>query len=530
MNSQDESYARPTSVVSSRQHYSRQYSQIQYCQRPSVNSTAIAKLSDVAMNELYSLEQQENLRHAECQARHAEYQARQADILRLAEIEARQSAEASEPGNNDLVKHGPISYHPRSTIMDGNKRTWISGDPAWFRGLAGKEKIHQDRMKHRTSGPILQMTPLPDDTPKASPSSGYLLDATNPHLQLVRGSPHGSDFRQDHGLGLPGLSSYPVPHKRKLLAHEGSPSPTSSDSESPPRSTSHSPSDALLIRPHFAHAPPSRSGQTYHPVRTAESSYTPSTSPFLAPLRTLTINSNTPSRVPSPILLAPCSLVGGSGTEATIEGSASRSGGSPDTDIYNSSVAKRKPPHRDAGSRHVYAHSVSPFSRHPLHLGERSLPPLPTSISSETSSGGSSPSNFSYSSGSLSSAWLPVRQKGTLSATGSRPSSPTCWSHIPTSPLHRRVNSSSGLYVPHNNIAHSVRMAFGVDPIYSESNTSRPFSSMPPSRSASPPITLPPLKIPTLGSTPHGMDGYEGRRVELPSFRQFTAAARVPAP
>ena len=139
---------------------------------------------------------------------------------------------------------------------------------------------------------------------------------------------------------------------------------------------------------------------------------------------------------------------------------------------------------------------------------------------------------------------------GTPSAANSRPSSP----------LVLGRNDGAG-HPHHHHIAHSVRKAFGMTPIHPQPqpprNTSWTFShtqsgsstpapgiyssSVPGSRSGSPPITLPPIKIQSALSSPsHRSPGinqvsldeeestgrrYLGERERLPGFSEFEAAS-----
>ncbi|KAJ7701445.1 hypothetical protein B0H17DRAFT_1045427 [Mycena rosella] len=203
-------------------------------------------------------------------------------------------------------------------------------------------------------------------------------------------------------------------------------------SASPPSEHTTSDSEPLTMR-----------GSTWHP--------TPSTSPFLGPLRTLTLQ----SRAPSPPTLALDSPGAG--------GSSSTSG----------------TPH----PQHL-AHSVRlAFGMTPIHTAAPAYPP-PT----------------------------PQYQRT------------TSWPSFPHLPRARRPRPR--LRRPPRPRPPPRRAAAGAA------------SSVPGSRSASPPIHLPPLKIPaayphhppSAGAASHPgspcLDAGEDARVELPGFSQFEAAAR----
>ena len=490
---QGESYARPTAVGPyEHQDHARSGSW------PNPSHPHIFNLSPstLARDEVDKLDHHEALRRAQ-------YEARRAEALRRAELEARHPTQFS-----GMPKHAMVpSTQSRRSMSLGN----VSGLVA--------DRTNGDRPQNR-SGPILQMTPLTRDAPSHIP------DTTDTSRQLAWS--HGPwPYHSGPSLDIPSILNH-----RYLGKREDSPSPKSSDSESIPRSASHSPSNALFIRSHFPYnhygpsSPSEHSGVPYTGLRTADLAFTPSTSPFLGPFRTLNIDSTSPSRVPSPIFLSPPGVIGGLGSDiATFEDLLPVQG--PRLSSCNSPApGKRKKPCREVASLLQPASLPRPLACYPLRINERSLPPLPApQLSSGPSSGGSS-SSLSYSSGPLPSA---PAASGTLSATGSRTSSPLHWQ-----PHHRRVSSSGGAHAhphPHHyHIAQSVHKAFettlpGLD------SMSRPFLSMPTSRTVSPPITLAPLKIPHASSlTQVGeSSGRECSRVELPGFKQFEAATRVAA-
>lgn len=186
---------------------------------------------------------------------------------------------------------------------------------------------------------------------------------------------------------------------------------------------------------------------------------------------------------------------------------------------YPGRAVKRKSAGADVAHHASYAYPL-----HPSQLHERGLPSLPTpQLSSGPSSNDSS----------------------------SRPPSPSLRGH-PTAPHHGREHGTLPSAHHHHHLAHSVRLAFGMTPIHAAPrNTSWPFSqphsgvstplhfgagagastSMPGSRSGSPPITLPPLKLAAAGCSMEEEDATaeaERGRVELPGFSLFEAAARAP--
>ena len=366
--------------------------------------------------------------------------------------------------------------------------------------------------KRRLSGPAWPSPQQQKDSPLTqSRSSGHLVE-----------SMRASTFNHHHG-------TWPRPyqphqnHRQEAVngktdgshaqQHEDSPSPISSDSEhlghdglhktqSPPKmfhlhgpsafQSAHVPNRSL-----DSYSPPLNSSSAVRTTPNSDFAFTPSTSPFLGPLRTLNIHSTTPSRAPSPIFLPP-----GHGDEAArLPLSHSRAGsvayGSPP--LTSNSFVHRKQQHR-RGDGHT---GSSP------HYGcvSSQLPPPPLSM----------PRNTSWS----------------TSSSGS-------WQGLPSIQQHHQHPSHSLYNHQHQR---------GVNP------------SLPSSRSGSPPIRLPPLKMlpstdastatisnlaPHSSSNSHSLlmeDPTENpsdsvstdqqqpvrvkkEKVELPGFSEFEAATR----
>lgn len=182
----------------------------------------------------------------------------------------------------------------------------------------------------------------------------------------------------------------------------------------------------------------------------------------------------------------------------------------------------------------------------PPYVHEPSLTALPTpQLSSGPSSSGSSPGSHHHS----LSSYMGTSGSGSLSASSSRPASPPLWSQSrsPTGHHSHSAHPYQRGEHPHHHLAHSVRVAFGMTPIHPRpsrsSNPGPPPSassasasasalspdapttvhfnmnpppsssslaatshshslSVPVSRASSPPIRLPPLKLPSSPSSP----------------------------
>ena len=519
------------------------------------------------MDELYTLERQEALRRAEYEARHAQ-------ALRRAEYETRATqslARASKslttsPVGTPFFEHQHLN--DRGYFGESNARS----ESAWRDEQSDTEETEMDidrraKPRRRSSVPW-QGLPMGIMFSNSSPDIGGLRQA-GPSSRTNSGDHHAHDL-------TPTSAAYPLHksherHHSQASHHPGSLAPyppRSHDSPSPPSSGSDSELAAIHMHAH------ARSHSEYRPhavgpahsAAVSRASYTPSTSPFLSPMRGLNLHSANPSRAPSPVQLPPPSM------ELPPRPTFSRQNSSDGP--YSS--------HGYGG----YGHSSY----------DRTLPPLPTpQLSSGPSSGDSSP-NLPIA----VPAQQPVRVPSTTgyaSAGSSRAGSPLSWAahavgrdrekEIVHSHHHHASASTNhpGHHHPyfdtsthkggdnHRHLAHSVRVAFGMTPIHasggggthspplsrstgsgrgyshhrtqphSPSSTGAPNTpwmsakSMPASRAHSPPITLAPL----VGSA---MEAEEARhsfiplddtscadvKVELPTFRQFEASTRHSSP
>lgn len=369
--------------------------------------------------------------------------------------------------------------------------------------------------------------------------------------------------------------NHSLPHRSHLHAsHEECLSPASSDSDS--LLPTHSPTRAAAVHASvtstgYAADQSAVPGAYGNRAPGADIAFTPSTSPFLGGMRKLNIHSAVPSRAPSPFHLPPPGL--DSPTEAYPHGHRM---GYPDS-----------PPARKLGGRKrnstgdlvsLSGHSSMP-GPYPPYSSERNSAYLPTpQLSSGPSSSGSSPRSYANSLCNSAPSGPGIVGGGSLSASSSRAPSPPLWAQQKSqysSPHHGRDHSH------HHHLAHSVRAAFGMTPIHPRgrpasggypSHGSRPHSdgstpanftslghggesaemfaapSMPNSRSSSPPIKLPPLKLPSSPSSPNnrpahivglksllnseedvkgaGADNLKSapERVELPRFSEVEAA------
>ncbi|KAI6016254.1 hypothetical protein EDC04DRAFT_2881643 [Pisolithus marmoratus] len=607
-NSDDEgeAYARPTSIGSyDTAHHRRSQSHL-----PLPNPSPFSTLSSVAMDELYALEREEALRRAEYEARHAE-------ALRRAEYEARKSDVIYIHGRpSKSATTSPVStpYHTATPLkpVDGvlmgtachARRTWQDDDET--SRMMGKT----GRVQRRMSGPAWQMTPMTRNNSTGQPPAGTSMEIP---LSMTTSSTLVS---------------------RHLSTHEDSPSPLSSDSDTVPPSHHHSTHQTSYRRTHPVANPNSSAGpagpgsELSPPSRSAskpEFTFTPSTSPFLGPFRTLNLHSANPSRAPSPILLPPAFPTNGYGKGG--EGSASPVDGS----LHGSSATRQRrrgssivgspPGTRVAagggagamfgpGSRNKsfgdMPYSMSTIPHVHTYPGQLSLAasqasrrdadrktvtsagagtaPTPQLSSGPSScSGGSSPGSSVYPTvAAARGIGRPTFEIGvpTKSPPISRSGSP----HYPPRhgsghtngqyPLQAQSQTqvpsqAHGTYHHHHYLAHSVRSAFGMTPIYHNSNSSSgggasngtsmpqrnpswpvpcshphtgpvrsgsspggvvapqgpllahslPYdhnygfgtlgsASVPPSRAPSPPITLPPLRLRT--TSPRSMSMGEG--------------------
>ena len=196
----------------------------------------------------------------------------------------------------------------------------------------------------------------------------------------------------------------------------------------------------------------------------------------------------------------------------------------------------------------------------PPYAHEPSLTALPTpQLSSGPSSSGSSPGSHHHSLSGYMGGQHPggsTSGSGSLSASSSRPASPPLWNQNRSPGAHHSHAShpyrdARGEHPHHHHIAHSVRVAFGMTPIHPRPSRNAPPSSsasgsatavnpssasgsssdrhsdgstststavhfnmnpppvsshslsVPVSRASSPPIKLPPLKLPSSPSSPN---------------------------
>jgi len=291
-------------------------------------------------------------------------------------------------------------------------------------------------------------------------------------------------------------------------------------------------------------------------------------SPFLGPLRTLNLHSAEPSRAPSPFQLPPASV-----TDAPASPVEDHPHGQGRKSYYGSPPRKSEFRSRSAGDlTHVFPR---PMARFP-YANERGSTTLPTpQLSSGTSSIDSSPGSYARS--LVGAAHLPSSfpsDIGTVevpSAASSRAPSPGPSSNLKSYNVNLQLpppQKDRDAGHAHHHLAHSLRVAFGMTPIHTQGRSGLtvpggPSSftfgnlaryetlasgiqvmSMPASRSSSPPIMLPPLKLNS--SSPCSPSQYkrsvslqdvdmedasvrnkkepECPRVELPGFHEFEAA------
>ncbi|KAF9262874.1 hypothetical protein L218DRAFT_959704 [Marasmius fiardii PR-910] len=392
---------------------------------------------------------------------------------------------------------------------------------------------------HHPNDPIYTHARRAHDSP--SPMSS---DSEGAQTQMHRSKSHQGNTRPHHANSRHSSSQY----SNNVLPPglSSSPSTTTASASTSPHSFQLHPQPYPTYPRSVPNSPPksspltfgSSNGVLYKSPSSAEFpipaaapvSCTPSTSPFLGPLRGLNLHSANPSRAPSPVLLPP--------------------------PAHTSSPTDLPTHHRNHHHRHhhhPYRDSKGDYhSHHAAHL-------------IAASDNGSSPDGVPRMDlGSLGqgvgirtasttpTGYPPSYIREVRSADSSRASSPLHWEGPPKSQPH---------------LAHSVRVAFGMTPIHS--NAPRSMSptrvpsptiihhaqhhnqfgivpggmfpiSMPPSRSGSPPITLAPLKLPA--GEDEDLDGNQGevkreydehskkdslgKKVELPSFSLFEAAAR----
>ncbi|KXN81789.1 DNA-binding protein creA [Leucoagaricus sp. SymC.cos] len=558
-NSDDEgeSYARPTAVGSYEMPHSRRTHSAQH----SISSqppTAFNALSSLARDELHALEREEAIRRAEYEARHAE-------ALRRAESETGLQFDPSNPYfRHRLTKSATTSPTATPALRPGLPLGLTPEEQRYFGLPTGREWQAYDDKKsqRRLSGPWHQQPPPPHRSNLVqSHSSGHLVDQMRP-----AGASHGAHHYA--AWSHPYHPQPPHPHYRHLAGtstHDDSPSPISSDSETAV-TNSRSPSQRLLhINPpsSLGHSRPHSSDQSpphYSAMRTtsADVAYTPSTSPFLGPLRTLNIHSTNPSRAPSPVQLPPPVESRDRDRDMADDGLSRSRGPSVAGSPTNSSILMHHRPMMKQSRRKESLGYAMPTLPHHHHFPSSSGAPTPQ-LSSGPSSSGSSPGSLGQHTPLGPPPILPPGAafygsglQGS-STTSSRAPSPVAWtSSLAAGQMTASVNAihSGKREHSHSNLAHSVRVAFGMTPIvpspprghaHSSSRTTEsglfgpangggmthPISSvttpmhshshslgtnlwglrsMPGSRSGSPPITLPPLIVPRAMDESDGED------------------------
>lgn len=514
------------------------------------NTSSFTALSSVAVDELYALERAEAMRRAEYEIRHtealrrAEYEARHAEIL---SIHGRLSKSASttpmmtpfypshhaeDGGYFGISREREVDYHPSMPRLDDDDAS------------ASQQRRHARRLS--------ASAPRRDYAPSHSHSTGHVVDTRVSH------HPHPHSHTQGH-LAWAHPYHHPSHSQRHHLnaGHDDCPSPVSSDSDS--LLPTHSPTRATAVRApvaHAGHALPEHPvpGMHVHRTPAGDVAFTPSTSPFLGGMRKLNIHSAIPSRATSPFQLPPPGM----------------------DDEF---IPSQSPPFGKLGSRKrnstgdlvSLTHYSTGAGLYQQYSSERGSGYLPTpQLSSGPSSSGSSPRSHAYSLQSNSLGGGPsIVGSGSVSASSSRAPSPPLWAQQQksqlTSPRHRE-------HPHHHHIAHSVRAAFGMTPIHPRARPvssgfsqlgARPHSdgstplhashyggeyseaaSLPGSRAPSPPIKLPPLKLPSSPSSPTHRHATAAtvksllndvkeeprsadERVELPHFNEVEAATRL---
>ncbi|KAH9841726.1 uncharacterized protein C8Q71DRAFT_700271 [Rhodofomes roseus] len=481
------------------------------------HTTAFSALSSVAMEELYALERSEALRRAEYEIRHSE-------ALRRAEYEARHA--------EILSFHGRLSKSAANTPL--NTPFYPPAPHAEDTGYFGTSRERERPLvaamddEHLVDGRRrMSLSAARRDVFAAHPlASGHVVDASHARNAPGHAPPHA--HAHAHAPWAQPYHAASAPHRQRLhVGHDDSPSPISSDSDSV---------QPALSPPH-AHASAHHSAAQAHAAseHALPSQYaTPSTSPFLGGLRTLNIHSGTPSRAPSPFRLPPAIETPDEYMhpyESRTRKAQSVAGSPPGSGL----LSRKRGSSGDLVSYASFGGHTAPLD-YSAHVGvghgfqapythERTAIPTPQ-LSSGPSSSGSSPRSHAHSLGS----------HGAGSASSSRAPSPPHGHHPGASPHPHHPH--------HHHLAHSVRVAFGMTPIHPRRSA---FVEMPPppeypgvlsaasvpvSRAASPPIKLPPLKLPSSPSSPHqramslSEDPAEAvqEKVELPHFREFAAA------
>ncbi|KAF8634173.1 hypothetical protein AX15_001038 [Amanita polypyramis BW_CC] len=362
--------------------------------------------------------------------------------------------------------------------------------------------------KSATTSPTLLAKPLP---PEVGMEERSFLGVSHEREDIKtkrRRSGPARHSEASHGRQVVGSGAWPYP-PRPYHGPEDSPSPPSSDSESIPPHIPQSPPQ-LLHRSKVQHYPlhldysPPQYSSAVRTTTSAEFAYTPSTSPFLGPLRTLNIHSTNASRAPSPVL--PPHPNPTTGDVAIDDGSlylhARSNPSSPPANSYF---------HRAMSSSKLRQHdkrSLDPASAYASHHNNNISSNIRTpQLSSGPSSEDSSPRSGGVSAlphnstpfglpPPLSAQHLHTSTSG--SATSSRAPSPThlgiretgSGGHL--SPQQQLGPCYQQHHHPHHHLARSVHAAFGMTPIHAHgtrvaTGTSASPSSGGPGRSHSPP-------------------------------------------
>ncbi|KZT09222.1 uncharacterized protein LAESUDRAFT_735502 [Laetiporus sulphureus 93-53] len=480
------------------------------------NPHAFSALSSVAMEELYALERSEAMRRAEYELRHSE-------ALRRAEYEARHA--------EVLAFHGRLSKSAASTPLMTpfyGAQPLAAEESGYFGTSRERERPVEDDHITIKQGRRLSMNGRRELFPTHPHTSGHVVDGPYTHVR-AHAHAHAHTHAHAHAQWTHPYHAANAPHRQRFhVGQDESPSPISSDSDS--IQPTHSPMQGVQAAvPHYPNAGQEHSLQSQY--------VTPSTSPFLGGLRTLNIHSGTPSRAPSPFRLPPPTIEEtaddyGHAFDPRARKAASVAGSPPSSSVLSGRMAKRG----STGDLVSYgSFGQPPALSYAGHMGGFHIPythertavlgPVQTpQLSSGPSSGGSSPRSHTFS----------LASHGPSSASSSRAPSPVGMRNHPH----------------HHHLAHSVRVAFGMTPIHAPPASRRAgpaqvemppppdfpsigASSMPVSRACSPPIKLPPLKLPSSPSSPshrsatlsaQTQEEGEAERVELPGFSEFAAA------
>ncbi|KAG7088143.1 hypothetical protein E1B28_012165 [Marasmius oreades] len=393
---------------------------------------------------------------------------------------------------------------------------------------------------HHPPDPIYAHGRRAHDSP--SPMSS---DSEGAQVQMHRSKSHQGNARTPHAN-----SRHPSQYSNNTLPPplSSSPSTTTASASTSPHSFHLQPQSYPTYPRSVPNSPPKSSPLTFgsssgvlykspssaeFPTPVAPVAYTPSTSPFLGPLRGLNLYSTNTSRAPSPVSLPP-----------PVHASSP-----------NDLPSHYRNHHRHHhGTHHPYRDSKGDYhSHHAAHLIAANGSSSPDSILHVDLGSGPGSVETGRTASSTPTGHPPSYIREVRSADSSRASSPLHWEHPPKTQTH---------------LAHSVRLAFGMTPIHPKlplsskrsmsparvpSPSSHPHHnqlgasivpggmfpiSMPPSRSSSPPITLAPLKLPT-GKEEDSNKEVKGdndenskrddsaqTKVELPGFSVFEAAAR----